>query len=64
MNRAIQTSPTPEGRTVIEDGAQYYIMGKNKIKITEHFPANGKPIDELIVDLIAHKIKEKAGKSI
>ena len=41
-------------------GEQYYIIGKNRIKITEHFPANGKPIEELITDMITHKIKEKA----
>lgn len=44
------------------NGEQYYVIGKNRIKITEHFPASGKPIEELIVDLITHKAKEKAGK--
>lgn len=41
-------------------GEQYYIIGKNRIKITEHFPTNGKQIEELITDLITNKIKEKA----
>lgn len=45
-----------------ETGEQYFIMGKNRIKITEHFPAKGKAIEELITDLITHKIKEKAAK--
>ena len=49
-----------QGQTVIEDGKQYYIIGKNKIKITEHFPADGKQLDELITDMITQKIKEKA----
>lgn len=44
------------------NGEQYYIIGNNRIKITEHFPASGKPIEELITDLIAHKIREKAVK--
>lgn len=44
------------------NGEQYYIIGKNRIKITEHFPAKGKPIEELITDLITNKIKEKAAK--
>lgn len=58
------TEPGTEGQTVTtETGEQYYILGKNRIKITEHFPASGKPIDELVTDLIIHKIKEKAGKS-
>ena len=51
-----------QGKTVIEDGEQYFIMGKNKIKITEHFPADGKQLDELITDLITQKIKEKAAE--
>ena len=49
-----------KGRTVIENGEQYFIMGKTRIKITEHFPANGKQLDELITDLIAHKMKKTA----
>ena len=44
------------------NGEQYYIIGKNRIKITEHFPANGKPIEELITDLITRKIREKAAE--
>lgn len=51
-----------QGQTVIEDGKQYYIIGKNKIKITEHFPADGKQLDELITDLITQKIKEKTAE--
>lgn len=58
------TGPSgPAGITMTINGEQYYIIGKNRIKITEHFPASGKQIDELIIDLIAHKIREKAGKS-
>ena len=44
-------------------GEQYYIIGKNRIKITEHFPSKGKPIEELLTDLIAHKIKAKTAKT-
>lgn len=46
-----------------ENGEQYFIMGKNRIKITEHFPSTGKQIDELVTDLIVNKIRGKAGKS-
>lgn len=45
------------------DGKQYYVIGKDRIRITEHFPASGKPLDELIADLIIQKIKEKAVKT-
>lgn len=44
-------------------GEQYFIMGKNRVKITEHFPTDGKQLDELIADLVIQKIKENAGKS-
>lgn len=58
------TGPSgPTGTTVTINGNQYYIIGKNRIKITEHFPAGGKPIEELVTDLIANKIREKAGKT-
>lgn len=53
--------PTQD-KTVIENGEQYFIMGKNRIKITEHFPADGKQLDELITDLITQKIKGKAAE--
>ena len=62
MDKTTHKSLTTEGHTVIEDGKQYYIIGKNKIKITEHFPADGKQLDELITDLIIQKIKEKAAE--
>ena len=58
------TEPRTEGQTVTtETGEQYFIMGKNRIKITEHFSPSGKPLDELVTELIIHKIKEKSGKS-
>lgn len=56
--------PSAEGQMVItESGEQYFIMGKNRIKITEHFSPSGKQLDELVTDLIIQKIKEKSGKS-
>lgn len=61
---SIVTEPGTEGQTVItESGEQYFIMGKNRIKITEHFPPSGKQLDELVTDLIIQKIKENSGKS-
>lgn len=56
--------PDIDGLTVTsETGEQYFIMGKNRIKITEHFSPSGKQIEELVTDLIIQKIKEKSGKS-
>lgn len=45
-----------------ETGEQYFIIGKNRIKITEHFSPGGKQIDELVTDFVIHKMKEKTGK--
>lgn len=57
------TEPDIAGSTVTsETGEQYFVMGKNRIKITEHFPVDGKQLDELITDLITQKIKEKAAE--
>ena len=52
-----------QGRTITENGVQYFVLGKNKIIITEHFNPNGKALDELMTDLVIHKIKENAHKS-
>lgn len=46
------------------NGELYFVIGKNRIRIKEYFPANGKPIDELITDLIANKIKEKVSGTV
>lgn len=54
--------PTPKGvrgKTIIKDGKEYFILNNIRIKITEHFPATGKQMDDLIAELITNKIKEK-----
>lgn len=54
-----------KGATVTDnDGNQYFVMGRTRIKITEHFADNGKPINELVADLIEAKIKEKIAKAV
>lgn len=57
MNKYRDESPRAEG------GEQYFIIGKTRIKITEHFRPDGKPIEELVTALIENKIKENTGKS-
>lgn len=37
-----------------EDGTQYFICGKSRIKVSEHFAMEGRPIGELIADVIRH----------
>lgn len=52
-----------EGITLTDaNGNQYFIFGKTRIKITEHFADNGRSIDVLLFDLIQAKIKEKITK--
>lgn len=62
MDKSTNQSPRARGYTVIEGGEQYYIIGKTRIKITEHFRPDGKPIEELVTALIENKIKENTGK--
>ena len=38
----------------MEDGTQYFICGNNRIKISEHFAAKGRPLGDLIVDVIQY----------
>lgn len=61
MNKAGPNGPS--SRIVTINGEPFYIIGKTRIKITEHFPAAGRSVDELVVGLIANKIREKAGKT-
>ncbi len=60
----IGKAPSKQGEVITaSNGEQYYVIGKDRIKITEHFPVNGKRIEDLITDLIADKIKEKVAKT-
>ena len=36
------------------DGTQYFVMGKIRIKVSEHFAENGKPLNSLLEDVIQH----------
>lgn len=40
----------------MEDGTQYFICGNNRIKISEHFATEGRPLGDLIVDVIQHTV--------
>ena len=43
-----------------ENGTQYFVCGKNRIKISEHFAAGGRPIGDLIVDVVRHTAAKAA----
>mgnify|MGYP000193873021 CR=1 FL=1 len=45
-----------QGHTIMgPDGQQYFQIGKNCIKITEHFALNGKQINQLFEEFILSK---------
>lgn len=49
----VKDNMKPVGETVqAENGAQYFVMGKYKIKVSEHFPEQGKPINTLLEDAV------------
>lgn len=39
---------------IAADGTQYFVMGKIRIKVSEHFAENGKPLNSLLEDVIQH----------
>lgn len=42
---------------------QYFVYGNTRIRIREHLAPSGKTLDELLVELIQHEIREKVTKS-
>ena len=42
-----------------KDGQLYFIHGKTRIKVTEHFSANGKPLRALLEDVIQFSAKQE-----
>ncbi len=43
-----------------ENGVQYFICGKSRIKVSEHFATDGRPFGELIADVIRHSADRNA----
>lgn len=56
MGKSINKSSNEEKGFLLttQDGTQYYIMGKVRIKVSEHFAEKGKSIDTLLEDVIQH----------
>lgn len=50
------TPITPYTETM-DDGTEVFVYGKNRIIVSEHFAENGKPLEDLIVDLILREAK-------
>lgn len=45
-----------------KDGQLYSVHGKTYIKVTEHFPTVGKPLNALLEDVIQFSAKEQDDK--
>ena len=43
-----------------ENGTQYFVCGNTRIKISEHFATGGKPLGDLIVDIVRHTAENKS----
>ena len=51
------------GTTITDsDGKQYYVYGKNRIEIVEHFSDNGPTLENALSNLIQQIIRENARK--
>lgn len=55
MEKSQSISPAIRGQLLqTENGTQYFICGKSRIKVSEHFATEGRPLGELIADVIRH----------
>ena len=45
-----------------KDGQLYFIHGKTRIKVTEHFSADGKPLNTLLEDVIQFSAQRRDDK--
>ncbi|ANU50601.1 hypothetical protein ADH76_10285 [Enterocloster clostridioformis] len=60
MNRSLADQVFGIGRyRYLKDGQLYFVYGKNRIKVTEHFPSAGKPMNLLLEDLIQFSAKQQ-----
>jgi len=59
-NRSLTEQIFEIGRyTYSKDGQLYFIYGKNRIKVTEHFSSAGKRMDLLLEDLIQFSAQQR-----
>ena len=59
LNRSLTDQVFGIGRyRYSKDGQLYFIHGKTRIKVTEHFPANGKSLNALLEDVIQFSAKQ------
>ena len=46
-----------QGKTVFDHGRQYFILGRHRILVSEHFTTDAKPLDTLLEAAIRHSAK-------
>ena len=51
------TVPPSSGNYVTIDGTLYFVTGKTRIKVTEHFPDGRPTVTDLMEDMISHSAK-------
>ena len=53
-----ENEPKPEPFYGTEpDGEMYFYIGNTKIKVSEHFAKDGKPLEDLLEDVINYSAK-------
>ena len=53
-----ESEPVPEPYYGTEpDGEMYFYVGNTRIKVSEHFNKDGKPLEDLIEDVIKYSTK-------
>jgi len=55
MNKDINA---PMGELLTINGTQFFVVGKTRIKVTEHFPEKGPSMSNLLEDLIVYTAKQ------
>ncbi len=50
------TSPS-NGTYIMDNGTLYFVIGKTKIKVTEHFPTGGPTVTDLLEGAISYSAK-------
>ena len=53
-----ENEPLPEPYYGTEpDGEMFFYIGNTKIKVSEHFAKDGKPLEDLLEDVIKYSVK-------
>lgn len=51
------TAPPSDGNYITIDGTLYFVVRNARIKVTEHFPATGPTVTDLVEDAITYSAK-------